>query len=85
MNVKANLVDIVDIVDIVDDSIIKTLFDGFDIEREGKIHINQLSSLLNKLRKPKGKDSHHILRTLSYSRYHRGNIGDHFQGISRCR
>jgi Ca2+-binding EF-hand superfamily protein len=36
-------------------SILKTLFDGFDVEREGKIHINQLSSLLTKLRKPKGK------------------------------
>ena len=36
-------------------SIIRTLFDGFDIEREGKIHINQLSSLLTKLRKPKGR------------------------------
>ena len=35
-------------------SIIRTLFDGFDIEREGKIHINQLSSLLTKMRKPKG-------------------------------
>jgi hypothetical protein len=31
--------------------IIRTVFDGFDIEREGKIHINQLPSLLSKLNK----------------------------------
>jgi hypothetical protein len=34
-------------------SIIRTVFEGFDFEREGKIHINQISSLMNKLGKSK--------------------------------
>lgn len=38
-------------------SIIRTVFEGYDVEREGKIHINQLPSLLNKLGRARGKSS----------------------------
>lgn len=36
-------------------SVIRTIFDSFDIEREGRIHINQLSSMLYKLGKKEGE------------------------------
>eukprot|EP01031_Cornospumella_fuschlensis_P037068 gene37068-44989_t len=32
-------------------NVIRTIFDSFDVEREGRIHINQISSLLHKLGK----------------------------------
>eukprot|EP01039_Chlorochromonas_danica_P007676 gene7676-8483_t len=35
-------------------SVIRTIFDSFDIEREGKIHINQVSSMLFKLGRKEG-------------------------------
>lgn len=38
-------------------SIVRTVFDGYDIEREGLIHINQFPSLLNRLNKSQGRNA----------------------------